>query len=233
MFQLRRLVAVAGLLSALAGPAAAQAVNELLVSPENLALRVGDRKALTPTAFDRVGNVIPTARFTYRSLAPTVATVDGVGTVTGRSAGSTTIEVKSGTKIFTVAVNVSASPTGAVPGASGAVPANIARLQIDPATIYLVQSETQHLTARAIAPDGSVIGPVQAMWRSLTPGGISIDSINGNVTGIGAGMGTIEARLPNGMNATAPVQVNAVPFETERKTISLAPDELDTLRLVV
>lgn len=235
MLQLRRLVTVAGVLSALAGPLAAQAVNELLVSPENITIRVGERKALTATAFDRVGNVIPTARFTYRSTAPTVASVDGDGTVTGRGAGMGSIEVRAGTKSFTVAVNVSAAASAAVPaaGGGGPIPSNIARVQIDPATIYLVQSETQHLTARAIAQDGSVIGPVQAMWRSLTPGGISIDSINGNVTGIGAGMGTIEARLSNGMSASAPVQVNAVPFEPARKTISLAPDEIDTLRLIV
>ena len=234
MFQLRRLVTVAGVLSALAGPVAAQAVNEVLASPENLSLRVGDRKALTATAFDRAGNVIPTARFTYRSLAPAIASVDIDGSVTGRSAGMTSVEVKAGTKTFTVAVNVSAGSAAAgTPAGGGPIPGNIARLQIDPATVYLVQSETQHLTARAIAQDGSVIGPVQAMWRSLTPGGISIDSINGNVTGIGAGMGTIEARLANGMNATAPVQVNAVPFEAERKSISLSPDEIDTLRLVV
>lgn len=234
MLQLRRLVTVAGFLSALAGPLAAQAVSDLLVSPENLALRVGERKALTATAFDRAGNVIPTARFTYRSVGPAVATVDAEGSVTGRSAGSTTIEIHAGSKLFTVAVNVSAGAAPAGPTApTGPLPPNIARVQIDPATIYLVQSETQHLTARAIAADGSYLGPVQAMWRSLTPGGISIDSVNGNVTGIGAGMGTIEARLANGMNATAPVQVNAVPFEAERKIISLSPDEIDTLRLIV
>ena len=108
MFQLRRLVTVAGVLSALAGPVAAQAVNEVLASPENLSLRVGDRKALTATAFDRAGNVIPTARFTYRSLAPAIASVDIDGSVTGRSPGMTSVEVKAGTKTFTVAVNVSA-----------------------------------------------------------------------------------------------------------------------------
>ena len=53
MLQLRRLVTVAGVLALLAGPVAAQAVSELQVSPENLTLRVGERKSLFPAAFDR------------------------------------------------------------------------------------------------------------------------------------------------------------------------------------
>lgn len=236
MLQLRRLVTVAGVLTALAGPLAAQAVSEVLASPENISIRVGDRRAITTTAFDRAGNVIATARITYRSLGPNVASVDGDGTVTGRGAGTTSIEVKAGTKVATVVVTVAAGGGGASAAAGtsgGAIPANISRVVIDPATVYLVQSETQHLTARAIAGDGSILGSVQATWRSLTPGGVSVDSINGNVTGIGAGMGTIEARLSNGMSASAPVQVNAVPFDAERKTVSLSPDEIDTLRMVV
>lgn len=238
MSQLRRLVTVAGVLSALAGPLAAQAVSEVLASPENLSIRVGDRRAITTTAFDRAGNVIATARITYRSLGPAIASVDADGTVTGRGVGTTTIEVRTGTKTATVLVNVAAAAGGGgggsgLAGAGGPIPAGISRVVIDPATVYLVQSETQHLTARAIAADGSFLGPVQATWRSLTPGGIAIDSINGNVTGTGAGMGTIEARLSNGMSASAPVQVNAVPFDAERKMISLSPDEIDTLRLVV
>jgi Big-like domain-containing protein/WD40 repeat protein len=240
MLQLRRLVTVAGVLVLLAGPAAAQAVSELQVSPENLTLRVGERKSLFPAAFDRSGNVIPTARFTYRSTAPGVASVDADGAVIGRAAGSTNIEVRAGTRSVTVPVTVSGSATTAGGGAPaglgglGAAPANTNRIIIDPATIYLVPSESQRLVARAIAGDGNVLGNVGAVWRSLTPGSISVsDSINGVVVGLGAGAGTIEARLANGLSATAPVQVSAVPFEMQRKTIGLSPDEIDTVRVVV
>src|SRR5688572_28283190 len=107
MYQLRRLMTVAGFLAALAGPVAAQQVNEVLVSPEHLALRVGERRALIPAAYDRIGNVVPTARFTYRSTNPAIAAVDAEGSVTGRGPGSATIEVISGTRRATVAVTVS------------------------------------------------------------------------------------------------------------------------------
>jgi uncharacterized protein YjdB len=233
MYQLRRLMTVAGFLAALAGPVAAQQVNEVLVSPENLALRVGERRALIPAAYDRIGNVVPTARFTYRSTNPAIAAVDAEGSVTGRGPGSATIEVISGTRRATVAVTVTGAAGGGSPAGGGVIPGNISRVVIVPATVYLVPSESQRLEARALAADGSVIGPVQAMWRSLTPGSLSVDSITGNVIGLGAGTGTIEARLANGLSATAPVQVNAVPFEITRKTLSLAPDELDSIRIVV
>ncbi|HVX89231.1 MAG TPA: Ig-like domain-containing protein [Gemmatimonadales bacterium] len=235
MLQLRRLVTVAGVLALLAGPAAAQTVSEVQVSPENLALRVGERKSLFPAAFDRTGNVIPTTRFTYRSSAPGVASVDADGAVIGRSAGSATIEVRAGTRTVSVPVTVTgggAAVSGGTPG--GTIPPNnTSRIIIDPATVYLVPSESQRLVAKAIATDGTVLGPVGALWRSLTPGAISVDSITGNVVGLAAGIGTIEARLANGLSATAPAQVNAVPFETQRKTIALAPDEIDTLRIQV
>src|SRR5688572_7362489 len=233
MYQLRRLMTVAGFLAALAGPVAAQQVNEVLVSPEHLALRVGERRALIPAAYDRIGNVVPTARFTYRSTNPAIAAVDAEGSVTGRGPGSATIEVISGTRRATVAVTVTGAAGGPAQVGGGVIPGNISRVVIVPATVYLVPSESQRLEARALAADGSVIGPVQAMWRTLTPGSLSVDSITGNVIGLGAGTGTIEARLANGLSATAPVQVNAVPFELTRKTLSLAPDELDSIRIVV
>lgn len=234
MRQLRRLVTVAGVLALLARPVAAQ-VADVQVTPENLSIRVGERKSLYAAAFDRAGNVIPTARFTYRSSAPGIATVDADGAVVGRASGSTAIEVRAGTRTISVPVTVSGAGA-AVPGAgaSGAMaPTNTSRIIIDPATVYLVPSESQRLVAKAIATDGTVLGPVGAVWRSLIPGSISVDSFTGSVVGLAAGMGTIEARLANGLSATAPVQVNSVPFETQRKAISLAPDEIDTLRIQV
>ena len=179
MLQLRRLVTVAGVLSLLAGPVAAQ-ITEVQVSPSAITLRVGERKSLFPAAFDRSGNVIPTARFTYSSSAPGVASVDAEGAVIGRGAGAATITVRGGGKSVTVAVSVNAPLAGTPPPVApttpnpilGGVPANATRIIIDPATIYLVPSESQRMIAKAIAADGTVLGPVAAQWRSLTPGSI-------------------------------------------------------------
>ena len=240
MFLLRRLVSVAGLLCLLAAPALAQ-VTEVQVSPTNLTLRVGERKSLFPAAFDRSGNVIPTARFTYSSSAPGVASVDPEGAVVGRGTGTATITVRNGGKSVSVTVNVNsaAAPAGtSTPGATSAtlpgIPVGATRIIIDPATIYLVPSESQRLVAKAIAGDGTVLGPVAAIWRTLTPGSMSVsDSVNGVIVGLGAGAGTIEARLANGLSATAPVQVSAVPFEIKGRLLILGPDEIDTVKVVV
>jgi hypothetical protein len=240
MFLLRRLVTVAGVLCLLAAPAFAQ-VSEIQVSPTNLTLRVGDRKALFPAAFDRSGNVIPTARFTYSSSATGVASVDGEGVVIGRGTGTATVTVRNGGKSVTVTVNVnsaaapaSTTTPGVTSASSPSIPVGATRIIIDPATIYLVPSESQRLVAKAIAGDGTVLGPVAAIWRTLTPGSMSVsDSINGVIVGLGAGAGTIEARLANGLSATAPVQVSAVPFEIKGKMVVLGPDEIDTVLVVV
>ena len=241
MLRLRRLVTVAGALSLLVGPLAAQ-VSEVQVSPSAVTLRVGERKSLFPAAFDNRGNVIPTQRFTYSSSAPGVASVDAEGAIIGRGAGAATITVRGGGKSVTVAVSVNAPPPGTTPPPApsgpnpilGGVPSSATRIIIDPATVYLVPSESQRMVAKAIAADGTVLGPVAATWRSLTPGSISVsDSINGVLVGLGAGAGTIEARLPNGLSATAPVQVSAVPFEIRRKAIGLSPDQFDTVRVIV
>jgi uncharacterized protein YjdB len=240
MFLLRRLVTVAGVLCLLAAPALAQ-VTEVQVSPTTLTLRVGERKSLFPAAFDRSGNVIPTARFTYSSSAPGVASVDPEGAVVGRGAGTATVTVRNGGKSVTVTVNVNSAAAPAstsTPGVTSAsapgIPVGATRIIIDPATIYLVPSESQRLVAKAIAGDGTVLGPVAAIWRTLTPGSMSVsDSINGVIVGLGAGAGTIEARIANGLSATAPVQVSAVPFEIKGRMMILGPDEIDTVRVVV
>src|SRR5574338_229153 len=129
MLQLRRLVTVAGILALLAGPLAAQ-VADVQVTPENLSIRVGERKSLYAAAFDRAGNVIPTARFTYRSSAPGIATVDAEGSVVGRAAGSAAIEVRAGTRTISVPVTVSGAGGSAPGGASGGAmaPNNTSRI---------------------------------------------------------------------------------------------------------
>ena len=48
-------------------PAAAQAVAEIQVTPESLTLPVGQKQTLFAAAFDRQGNVLPTARIAFVS----------------------------------------------------------------------------------------------------------------------------------------------------------------------
>ncbi|MFI5234113.1 MAG: Ig-like domain-containing protein [Gemmatimonadales bacterium] len=232
---------------AFATPVAAQNVADLQITPEAMSIKVGQAQSLSPEAFDGVGNIIGTAKFTYRSLNPSVARVDREGRVVGAGVGTTTIEVRSGKKMQVVPVQVSPgdNPPAAEPRAAPAPvpsitlpppPAGTATIVIDPSTVYLLQTESDRLFARALSADGTVLGDVRVIWHSLTPGIVVVgDSLNGNVVGSAPGVGTVQASLGNGMVATAPVQVvpPSTPFGFPAPRLVLSPDQIDTLEVVV
>src|SRR5207302_10641447 len=62
---------------------AAQNVAEVQVAPPSVTIKVGERTGLLATAFDRIGNVIPTVRVIWSSNNVQVARVDNNGTVSG------------------------------------------------------------------------------------------------------------------------------------------------------
>src|ERR1041385_9306266 len=65
----------------------AQNVAEVQVAPPSVTIKIGERSGLLATAFDRVGNVIPTVRIIWSSNNVAVARVDNSGTVTGVGGG--------------------------------------------------------------------------------------------------------------------------------------------------
>ena len=75
----------AALLLGLPGTLVAQNVAEVQVAPPSITVKVGERSGLLATAFDRVGNVIPTVRVFWSSNNIQIARVDNNGTVTGTS----------------------------------------------------------------------------------------------------------------------------------------------------
>src|SRR5207237_8017134 len=89
-----------GGVAAVAGPgvALAQAVTDVQVAPPSVTIKVGEKNGLLATAFDRVGNVIPTARVIWSSNNVAVAKVDNNGTVTGIGGGVAIIEARVGAR---------------------------------------------------------------------------------------------------------------------------------------
>src|SRR3989449_11528491 len=98
------------------GTAAAQNVAEVQVAPPSVTIRVGERSGLLATAFDRIGNVIPTVRIIWSSNNVNVAKVDNNGTVTGVGNGVAIIEARVGARRGQAAVQVTGG--GAVPPAA-------------------------------------------------------------------------------------------------------------------
>jgi uncharacterized protein YjdB len=72
-----------------------QIVASVTVEPSPLNLLVGGQGQLTARAFDANGHLILNAAFTWVSLDPAIAEVDGDGVVTGSSAGFTKVRVTS------------------------------------------------------------------------------------------------------------------------------------------
>ncbi len=110
---------VAALLLALPGVLAAQNVAEVQVAPPSITLKVGERAGLLATAFDRVGNVIPTVRVLWSSNNLQVARVDNSGTVTGIANGVAIIEAHVGSRRGSAAVQVVGGPAAAPPVGGG------------------------------------------------------------------------------------------------------------------
>src|SRR5213596_2518081 len=108
---------VAALALSLAGTGAAQNVAEVQVAPPSITIRVGERSGLLATAFDRIGNVIPTVTIIWSSKNINIAKVDNNGTVTGVGNGVAIIEARVASRRGQAAVQVTGGSSPAPPPA--------------------------------------------------------------------------------------------------------------------
>src|SRR6266540_784852 len=243
-----------GLIVALAcsvpGAAAAQNVAEVQVAPPTVTIRVGERSGLLATAFDRIGNVIPTVRIIWSSNNLNVAKVDNNGTVTGVGNGVAIVEARVGARRGQAAVQVTgggpAQPPPAPPAAPPAVPPGpdqiagqpagtgpAAALRLEPGVVYLLASENTRVSPRALREDGSPAAPVMVTWTSLRTDVASVDQ-SGNVVALAPGQGTIQATATGGLTATAPVVVQQAEYTVrEGSPLMLSPGQVDTLHVIV
>jgi hypothetical protein len=211
----------------------AQNVAEVQVTPETVTLKVGQKQALFAAAFDAGGNLIPTARFTFTSNNPAVATAQADGVVIGLKGGPAIVQVTAGSKSFNVAVSVeSAAPQTSTEAASTRPPPAPAGpppgvLTIEPTPIYLLPSENRRLMVKAFRDDGSPAELPRVTWKSLTPETVAIDA-DGVIVGLMAGTAIVQASVPGGLAATAPVEIAATDIQLDATRLVLAPFDLDT-----
>ena len=243
---------LAALVLALPAAALAQNVAEVQVAPPSVTLKVGERSGLIATAFDRVGNVIPTVRVIWSSNNLQVAKVDNEGTVTGVANGVAIIEARVGQRKGQAAVQVVGGPAAPGPpqptpsrGAPGQAapsdalagqPAGVGTasvLRIEPQTIYLLPSENTRVFPHALKEDGSPAAPVAVSWKSLREDIASVDQ-NGVVVALAPGQGTVQVVGPGGLTGTAPVVVQPAEIALlEPAPLTLSPGEVDTLHVIV
>lgn len=213
-----------------ATPVRAQVVAEVQVAPQTLTLGVGQKQTIFAAAFDRTGNLISTARFTFWTSDSSIARVQSDGTVIGVKPGLAKVEARTQGRRASVAVLVG-DAVGGLPGA-GNSQHGIAALTLQPASLRLVLGETSRLEPRALKDDGSPAEIGRVIWKSLRPDIVAVDS-TGALLARGPGRSIIQAALPSGMVATAPVEVEAVDLALSKPRVVLGPGDVDSLELLV
>ncbi|HEU4525699.1 MAG TPA: Ig-like domain-containing protein, partial [Gemmatimonadales bacterium] len=225
-----RLLLAGGLALASAVSARAQTVAEVQVTPETLTLAVGGKQTLFATAYDRQGNLIPNARFTFWSSDTNVARVGKDGAVVGVGAGLAKVEARIQGLQASTAILITASGSGDTAGPGTAQGKTV--LSLDPTAVTLLPGESLRLEARAAREDGSPALVGRISWKPLHPEVAAVDS-NGFVIGVGPGRTIVQASAVGGLTATAAVEVAAAEIALAENRLVLGPGETDTLRALV
>ncbi len=163
---------------------------------------------------------IPASEIAWTSSAPSVASVDSFGNVTGCSAGTSTITgtLKNGYSQSAV-INVKTFPTS---------------VTISNTEITLKKNENFQLSAVA-EPQGLVDRPV-IIWSSSNENVATVDR-NGLVTAVGKGTATIVAKTYNDVrnicyvNVTAPIEVQTIEVTPTSLTIEVGQTDSFTYKV--
>jgi hypothetical protein len=179
--------------------ATAQTVAEVQVTPETMTLALNQRQPLFAAAYDRQGNLVATAKFTFWSSDTLIVRVMRDGTVVGVGPGLAKVEARVQGRRASMAVLVTGGRTDSVAVPAGSV------LTLEPAAVALLPGESLELSTRAILQDGSPVAPGRVSWRTLAPDVATVDSA-GVITAVGPGRTIVQATA-SGLMATAPVTV--------------------------
>jgi uncharacterized protein YjdB len=207
--------------------AAAQTANEVQVTPETMTLGVGQRQPLFAAAYDRQGNLIASAKFTFWSSDTAIARVSREGVVQGVAPGLAKVEARVQGKRASLAVLITGGGAGQAGGA-----ATGSLLTLDPATAVLLPGESLRLRAQALREDGSALAVARVIWKSLKPEVATVDTA-GVVLGVAPGKSIVQASTSPGLMATAPVEVASAEIALAGAVEVLGPEEAETLRVRV
>jgi Tol biopolymer transport system component/uncharacterized protein YjdB len=214
-----------------AAPLPAQSVAEVQVTPETMTLGVGQRQTIFAAAYDRQGNLIPSAKFTFWSSDTLIARVQKDGTVLGVSPGLAKIEARLQSRRASLAVLIN----GTGPGADSAgrqVPPSGTVLTLDPASVTLLPGESMTITPQALREDETPAPVGRVAWKSLRPEVATVDS-TGLVTGVAPGRSIVQASTSTGLMTTARVEVEQANFSLSAPRLVLGPGDSDTLQALV
>jgi uncharacterized protein YjdB len=212
---------------------AAQTIAEVQVTPETMTLGVGQKQTVFAAAFDRQGNLISNARFSFRSSDTTIARVGPDGVVVGLAPGLARVEARGQTRRGSVAVLVTGGEASTPTPAGGTAPRiEGVTLTFEPASLRLLPGETARLVPQAVTDNGTAGDPGAVTWKSLRPELATEDRI-GLVTAIADGRTIIQAAAANGLMATAPVEITSEEVVLSKRRVAVPPEGLDTIAVLV
>jgi uncharacterized protein YjdB len=204
---------------------AAQSVSEVQVTPETMTLAVGQKQAIFATAYDRQGNLIATAKFTFWSSDTAIAKVARDGTVLGVASGLAKIEARTQGRRASLAVLITGASNGTA-GTAGSL------LTLDPTSAMLLPGESIRIAAQAVGEDGSSSTVGKVAWKSLKPEVATVDS-SGLVVAAAPGKSIVQASAPGGLMATLPVEVEQADIALLGAVDALGPQDAETLSVRV
>lgn len=194
-----------------------------------MTLGVGQRQTIFAAAYDRQGNLLQTAKYTFWSSDTLIAKVGPDGTVVGVSPGLAKVEARLQARRASLAVLITGSERG--DSGRGAAPAGSV-LALDPASVVLLPGESMVVTPQGLKEDGAPAAIGKVSWKSLKPEIATVDS-NGTVVAIADGKSIIQATTSSGLMATAPVEVAAAGVALSESRLVLSPEDAETLRVLV
>jgi uncharacterized protein YjdB len=207
-------------LPGIAVPLAAQSVSEVQVTPETMTLAVGQKQPIFATAYDRQGNLMASAKFTFWSSDTSIAKVSREGTVQGVAAGLAKVEARTAGRRASLAVLITGGSGGT--GGAGSL------LTLEPTTAMLLPGESVRITPQAVHEDGSATLVVKVAWKSLKPEVATVDS-TGLVLAVAPGKSIVQASAPAGLMATLPVEVEQADVALLGDVAALGPQDAETL----
>lgn len=195
-----------------------------------MTLGVGQKQAIFAAAYDRQGNLISSAKFAFWSSDTLIAKVSPDGTVLGVSPGLAKVEARLQGRRASLAVLITGTGRGDE-GGRGTAPLGSV-LALDPGSLVLLPGEAVTVTPQGLKDDGSPASTGRVTWKSLKPEVATVDS-NGVVVAVAPGKSIVQASTSTGLMATAPVDVVQAEVTLSEARLVLAPDDLDTLRVLV
>ncbi len=179
-------------------------IASVTLLPSSATIAVGASAALRAVARNANGKLLNEAKFTWRSADPSVATVDGDGTVTAVARGFTTVSASTGSKVATATINVA--------------PPLVASVHATLPDSSLSEGQSVVGTTVALDANGRVITGLSTAWQSSNPGVATVTS-NGTVKALAAGVTNLGV-IVGGKSATIPLTV----FPRMAGSIAIVPE---------